>query len=67
MPELWAAASAQGAQKSEAAGIKIVGISCDPTDALAKMKGELHLPFPLLSEEDEQVIQRYGLRWGRAC
>jgi peroxiredoxin len=25
------------------------------------MKGELHLPFPLLSDEDEQVIQRYGL------
>jgi peroxiredoxin len=48
-------------------GIKIVRISSDPPDALAKMKGELHLPFPLLSEEDEQVIQRYGLRWGRAC
>ena len=25
------------------------------------MKGELHLPFPLLSDEEEQVIKRYGL------
>jgi len=42
-------------------GIKIVRISSDPPDALAKMKGELHLLFPLLSDGDEQVIQRYGL------
>jgi len=25
------------------------------------MKGELRLPFPLLSDEEEQVIKRYGL------
>jgi peroxiredoxin len=25
------------------------------------MKGELHLPFPLLADADEQVVKRYGL------
>ena len=25
------------------------------------MKRELHLPFPLLADTDEQVIKRYGL------
>lgn len=25
------------------------------------MKGELQLPFPLLSDADEQVLKRYGL------
>lgn len=27
----------------------------------AQMKAELHLPFPLLSDADEQVIKRYSL------
>jgi peroxiredoxin len=27
----------------------------------AKMKSELHLGFPLLSDPDEKVIKRYGL------
>lgn len=41
--------------------MKIVAISADPPEASAKMKGELGLGFPLLSDEDEQVIKRYGL------
>jgi len=41
--------------------VKILAISADPEEASAKMKGELRLGFPLLSDEDEQVIKRYGL------
>jgi len=41
--------------------VKIVAISADPPEASAKVKGELGLGFPLLSDEDEQVIKRYGL------
>lgn len=41
--------------------MKIVAISADPPDASAKMKGEHKLTFPLLSDEDEQVVKRYGL------
>lgn len=41
--------------------MKILAISADPQEASAKMKQELHLPFPLLSDVDEAVIKRYGL------
>ena len=41
--------------------MKIVGVSTDPKEDSAKMKSELGLGFPLLSDEDEQVIKRYGL------
>lgn len=41
--------------------MKILGISADPTDMSAKMKGELQLGFPLLSDEEEEVIKRFGL------
>lgn len=41
--------------------MKILAISADPTDMSAKMKGELGINFPLLSDEDEEVIKRFGL------
>jgi peroxiredoxin len=41
--------------------VKIVAVSADPQEDSAKMKRELGIPFPLLSDEDEQVIKRYGL------
>ena len=41
--------------------MKIVGVSSDPQEASAKMKSELGLGFPLLSDEEEQVIKSYGL------
>lgn len=41
--------------------MKIVAVSVDPKEASAKMKSELGLGFPLLSDEDEQVSKRYGL------
>jgi peroxiredoxin len=41
--------------------VKVIAVSTDPKEESAKMKSELGLPFPLLSDEDEQVIKRYGL------
>ena len=41
--------------------MKIIAISVDPKEESAKLKSELRLSFPLLSDEDEQVIKRYGL------
>jgi peroxiredoxin len=36
-------------------------VSVDPGEKSAKLKADLHLGFPLLSDPDEQVIKRYGL------
>jgi len=36
-------------------------VSVDPSEKSAKLKADLHLGFPLLSDPDEQVIKRYGL------
>jgi peroxiredoxin len=41
--------------------VKILAISADPKDVSAKLKSELHIGFPLLSDEDEQVVKQYGL------
>lgn len=41
--------------------MKIVGISVDPPEESARLKRELHLNFPLLSDRDGQMIKRYGL------
>jgi peroxiredoxin len=41
--------------------VKIVGISRDPREESARLKQELGLNFPLLSDTDGQVIERYGL------
>jgi peroxiredoxin len=38
-----------------------LAVSVDSTEESAKLKQELGLPFPLLSDADEQVIKRYGL------
>lgn len=41
--------------------MKILGISVDPPEDSARLKQELRLTFPLLSDKDELVIRRYGL------
>lgn len=41
--------------------MKIIAVSADPKEASLAMKRELGIPFPLLSDEDEVVIRRYGL------
>jgi peroxiredoxin len=38
-----------------------LAISVDSKEESAQLKHQLGLPFPLLSDADEQVIERYGL------
>ena len=42
------------------AGIKVVGISPDKPESLAKFRDEHDLNFPLLSDPDKEVMQAYG-------
>ena len=44
-------------------GYKVVGISPDPVDKLAKFVERDQLNFPLLSDEDHAVAEAYGA-WG---
>jgi peroxiredoxin Q/BCP len=46
-----------------AAGYRIVGISPDPVEDLARFRDEHGLPFPLLSDPDHRVAAAYGA-WG---
>lgn len=46
------------------AGYEIVGISPDPPADNARFRKEQNLPFPLLSDEDHEVAERYGA-WGK--
>jgi peroxiredoxin len=39
----------------------VVAISVDPPEVSAKLKEDLHLPFPLLSDRGGAVIKAYGL------
>ena len=42
-------------------GVKLVGISPDPVDKLAKFREDHDLNFPLLSDEDKTITTAYGV------
>ena len=42
------------------AGYMILGISPDTPEKLAKFKEKDHLTFPLLSDPDKKVLEKYG-------
>jgi thioredoxin-dependent peroxiredoxin len=42
------------------AGFAVLGISPDPPSKLAGFRDREHLTFPLLSDPDREVLQRYG-------
>ena len=46
-----------------AAGVKVVGISPDKPEKLAKFRERDGLTFPLLSDPDHQILEAYGA-WG---
>jgi thioredoxin-dependent peroxiredoxin len=46
-----------------AAGYRVVGVSPDPVEKLAKFREEYDLPFPLLSDEDHAMAEAFGA-WG---
>ena len=45
-------------------GIQVVGVSADSVKKHAKFAEKYHLNFPLLADEDRQVIAAYGV-WGK--
>lgn len=47
----------------QAAGVDVVGISTDATDALASFANEFELNFPLLSDVDHKIAEAWGA-WG---
>lgn len=44
--------------------IEILGVSPDSTKSHVKFKQKYQIPFPLLSDENHQVCEAYGV-WGR--
>ena len=45
----------------EGAKIRLVGISPQSPESHAKFRAKYHLPFPLLSDRDKDVITMYGV------
>jgi thioredoxin-dependent peroxiredoxin len=45
----------------EEAGAVVLGVSPDPVKRIAKFAGKFSLQFPLLSDEDHEVAQTYGV------
>lgn len=46
------------------AGIVVLGVSVDPVKKHAKFVEKYTLPFTLLSDEEKQVVEQYGV-WGQ--
>ena len=47
----------------QAAGYKLLGVSADSEKKQANFKNKYEFPFPLLADEDHQVINAFGV-WG---
>ncbi len=47
----------------EAQNYALLGVSADPEKKQAKFKAKYQLPFPLLADEDHDVINAFGV-WG---
>jgi peroxiredoxin Q/BCP len=48
-------------KKFEKAGVQVIGISKDSQKSHIKFRDKYNLKFPLLSDEDTKVIQKYGV------
>jgi peroxiredoxin Q/BCP len=46
------------------AGIVVLGVSVDPVKRHAKFVEKYSLPFTLLSDEDKEIVEKYGV-WGK--
>ena len=44
----------------KAAGARVIGISPDPVEAVAKFAGKFDLDFTLLADADHKVAEKYG-------
>lgn len=47
----------------KAQGYELLGVSADNQKKQAKFKEKYHLPFPLLADENKEVISAFGV-WG---
>lgn len=47
----------------EKLGAVVLGVSTDPVKSHRKFTEKFRLPFPLLADEDKQIVQAYGV-WG---
>lgn len=44
-------------------GFRVVGISTDSVKSHKKFETKYHLPFPLIADEDQKIVEKYGV-WG---
>jgi peroxiredoxin Q/BCP len=44
-------------------GAVVLGVSTDPVKSHSKFAGKFNLPFTLLADEDQQIVNAYGV-WG---
>lgn len=50
-------------QRFEAEGYSLLGVSADPIKKQAKFAEKYNLPFPLVADENREVINAFGV-WG---
>jgi peroxiredoxin Q/BCP len=44
-------------------GFQVIGISTDDVKSHKKFETKFNLPFPLIADEDQTIVQKYGV-WG---
>lgn len=42
-------------------GLKVIGISTDSVKSHKKFETKYELPFPLIADEDKQIVEKYGV------
>ena len=50
-------------ERFQAQNYELLGVSADAQKKQAKFKDKYHLPFPLIADEDKEVINAFGV-WG---
>lgn len=46
------------------AGYQVIGVSVDPAKSHKKFIEKYNLPFPLITDEDHQLVEKFGV-WGK--
>jgi len=42
-------------------GLKVIGVSTDSVKSHKKFETKYELPFPLIADEDKQIVEKYGV------
>lgn len=42
-------------------GLKVIGVSTDSVKSHKKFETKYELPFPLIADEDKQIVEQYGV------